>query len=148
MFLRPVGAGVVVCRVPVGFRQNRQLYWCPQRSVQEAVVVAAEVGLEMNTKRGHAFITPRPKYERGAEKTEANLGSCPCIYIQGWRGLMFLARTSGLVTGLNAQIIYANEKYSIQQGTEPRLEHIQNPDTETRGKPIAAYAVLFLSPGG
>ena len=123
------------CRqIETAFRQNKDLYACTAGAVQQAIIVAAQVGLELNTKKGHAFLTPRL-----SKKT----GNTACVYIQGWRGLMHLARKSGIVTSVNAQIIYANEKYHVQQGTDPRVDHTQNLDPDKRGKPIAAYAVLF-----
>jgi len=127
------------CRqIETAFRQSRDLYECAEGAVQQAVIVAAEVGLELNTKRGHAFLTPR----KSKDKTKTY-----CVYIQGWRGLMHLARQSGLVVGLNAQIIYDGEPYAYQQGSSPRLDHTPAIEASKRVTPVACYAVLFMVKG-
>lgn len=60
-----------------------------------------------------------------------------------YKGLLKLARQSGGVKSLSADVIKENDKYDYQMGTEQFLTH--RPALGGRGKTIAAYCVVHYS---
>lgn len=62
-----------------------------------------------------------------------------------YKGLIQLAYRSGMVESMNAEVIYENDAYTIEYGTNRQLNHV--PKIGDRGKPIAAYAVCTLTNG-
>lgn len=64
----------------------------------------------------------------------------------GYRGLMKLARRSGQVASIDAQVVYLNDGFDIQLGSEPRIDHRPMLEGE-RGNFRGAYAYARLSTG-
>jgi recombination protein RecT len=62
-------------------------------------------------------------------------------------GLMKLARNSGEILSLHAEIVYKGEHFAVILGDEPRIEHERNLDLADNAQPIACYAVATLRSG-
>ena len=111
--------------------RNEDLQRCTLESVLDAIRVSATLKLEPTGILGEGYLISYG----GKAQFEA-----------GYRGLMKLARRSGLVAAMDAQIVYMADPFAIDLGTEPRISH--QPTTEgTRGNYRGAYAWARLTMG-
>lgn len=120
------------------FRTTPKLAECDPRSVFAAVIQSAQLGLEVGL-MGEAHLVPF-----GGQ----------CQLIPGYTGLMKLARNSGLVIDIYAEVVRMNDKFSLVLGLDRNLKH--EPMTaqggfpasdEERGDVIGFYAVGVLKDG-
>jgi recombination protein RecT len=120
------------------FRMTPKLAECDPRSVFAAVIQSSQLGLEVGL-MGEAHLVPF-----GGQ----------CQLIPGYTGLMKLARNSGLVTDIYAEVVRMNDKFALKLGMERNLEH--EPLTtaggfpasdEERGEVVGFYAVGVLKDG-
>lgn len=114
---------------------NYRLMECSPTSVLGCVIQAAQLGLEVNTPLGHAYLVPyriKGKYQ--------------CQLQIGYRGMIDLARRSGQMVSTSAHIVYENDKFEYEYGLDEKLVH--KPNLSDRGNPIASYAVAKLHGGG
>jgi recombination protein RecT len=113
-------------------RKNPKLATCKPESLLAAMMTCAQLGLEPNDPRALAYLIPY-----GSE----------CQLIIGWRGYIELAMRSGMVTSIQAQVVYERDQFEYEQGLELKLRHIPYLGMEDRGKLIAAYAIAVMSNG-
>lgn len=114
---------------------NPQLSKCTPKSFLGAMMSAAQLGLEPNTPLGQAYIIPYKN--KGVDEAQFQIG---------YKGLIDLAYRSGEVELVQAQIVYANDKFECQYGLEPKLVHV--PADSDRGEPIKVYAMFKTKSGG
>lgn len=103
---------------------------CSPNSILLGVSQCAEIGLELGTFLGHAYLVPY----KGTAQLQI-----------GWRGFIELARRSGLIRGISAEVVYQRDEFKIVKGLEPKLEHV--PALSDRGRPIGAYAIATFKDG-
>jgi len=120
------------------FRMTPKLADCDPRSVFAAVIQSSQLGLEIGL-MGEAHLVP--------------FGN-QCQLIPGYTGLMKLARNSGLVIDIYAEVVRVNDKFSLKLGMNRDLQH--EPLTaaggfpssdEERGEVAGFYAVGVLKDG-
>lgn len=109
---------------------------CSSQSLLLAVMNMARLGLEPGGALGHCYLVPFRDKDRGLE----------CQLIIGWRGLVALARRSGVIRRLEAHPVHANDLFVCEFGTDPKLIHTPALAGE-RGEIVAAYAVAQLADG-
>lgn len=112
--------------------RNPLLLECTPLSFVSAVITAAQLGLEPVGPLQEAYLVP---YKNG--KT----GQYEAQFMVGYRGLIKLARNSGEIASIEAHVVYENDHFKYQYGTNPFIEHV--PAQGERGKRIAVYAVAF-----
>jgi len=112
---------------------NRQpkILQCTQESVLRAVMGASELGLDISGTLGEAYLVPY-----GQE----------CQLIIGYKGLAKLARQSGEVKRIEAEVVYQHDRFDFEKGTTLRLSF--SPNLGERGNPIGAYALVEFVDGG
>jgi recombination protein RecT len=108
---------------------NYQLQQCDPLSIWRCVVTFAEWQLHPNPATGLCYMVP---YKGKAQ---------PQL---GYRGMIELARRSGLVTNVEARVIYQADRFKVAFGFNPVLEHVPHIGSG-RGDPIGAYAQARLS---
>lgn len=120
-------------RVALGeLRTNTKLLECNPHSLMNAIVKASQLGLEVGSAMGHAYLVPY--------KTE-------CTLIIGYRGMIALARRSGEIQSITARVVYARDAFELEYGLEEKLRHV--PSTEADPGPVTyVYAVAKLRDGG
>lgn len=97
-----------------------------------AVMQASHLGLEIGGALGQAYLVP----------FKGSVTMMP-----GYRGLLSLARRSGQVTSINAEIVYENDTFDLSLGIEITVLH--KPFLKgDRGDPILAYMVAHFKDGG
>lgn len=114
-------------------RVTPKLQQCSPQSFLGAMMSAATLGLEVNTPLGHAYLVPY--------KTE-------CTLIIGYRGMMELARRSGVVRSIRAVVVREGDTFEVVEGLHPSLEHRPSTDPGRSDKAIThVYAVAALADG-
>jgi recombination protein RecT len=65
----------------------------------------------------------------------------------GYKGLLALARRSGEISTITAEVVHANDTFAYQLGDEPMIDHKPSLEDEP-GEPIFVYAIAKLKDGG
>lgn len=111
------------------------LFDCDPRSFLAAGVACAQMGLEPNDPRGLAYLLPFNDKRRGKVVQ----------LIIGYRGMIELARRSGQVTAVNAEVVYAGDQFSYELGLYRDLKHHRDDDGDEDPTTIThAYAVAQI----
>ncbi len=107
-------------------RTTPRLLDCELKSLFQKTMIAAQLGLELNTPLGHAYLVPF---------REKNIWNCQLI--PGYRGFIELMGRAGYT--IESQLVFENDEYEMQRGLHPVLNH--KPVRGDRGKLVAAYAI-------
>lgn len=116
---------------------NQQLAQCTPRSFLGAMMTAAQLGMEVNTPLGQAYLIP---YYNGKDRV------LECQFQLGYKGLVDLAFRSGEVVTVGAYTVYEHDEFTYELGLEPKLVH--RPATTDRGNPVYYYAIFRTKAGG
>lgn len=114
---------------------NPKLGLCTPKSFLGAMMSAAQLGLEPNTPLGQAYLIPYKN--KGVDEVQFQIG---------YKGLIDLAYRSGEVELVQAQMVYANDKFECCYGLEPKLVHV--PADGERGEAVKVYAMFKTKSGG
>lgn len=114
---------------------NPKLASCTPSSFLGAMMTSAQLGLEVNTPLGQAYVLPY-----------LNKGTLEAQFQLGYKGLIDLAYRSGEVESIQAHVVYANDEFECEYGLEPKLTH--KPADSNRGEPVKVYAVFKTKSGG
>lgn len=112
-------------------QQNQKLRECSPESIYLALLACAVCGLEPGSLHGHAYLVPF------AGKAQ---------FMAGYRGLIKMAKRSGEVTNISANVVHQQDTFEIDLGSEPRVIH--RPKLGMRGDIIGAYAIAKMAHGG
>ncbi|CAA0129282.1 Protein RecT [Mycolicibacterium vanbaalenii] len=111
-------------------RQTPALARCTPESFLGALLTASQLGLEPGP-IGESYFVPF-----GRDVT----------FIPGYRGLIKLARNSGQLVDIWAEIVYSNDEFDYTLGLHRDLKHV--PAKGDRGEPTHVYAAAELKDGG
>lgn len=114
---------------------NPKLGDCTPESFLGAMMTSAQLGLEVNTPLGQAYVLPY-----------INKGTLEAQFQLGYKGLIDLAYRSGEVEIIQAQVVYANDEFEYEYGTETKLKH--KPALKDRGEPVSVFAMFKTKSGG
>ena len=118
-------------------QNNQKLAECSPVSFLNAMMNAAQLGLEPNTPLGQAYIIP---YFNGKTK-------CHEAQFQiGYKGLLALAYRTRMFRTIQAHTVYENDRFEYAFGLDEKLIHV--PAMSNRGEPIYFYALYKLDNGG
>lgn len=116
---------------------------CEPISLLGAMLACASFGLEPNTPLGHAYLIPFKK------STKQN-GKWVDVYqvqlIIGYRGYIDLARRSGNMISIHADVVYDGDDFSFEYGSHQHLRHVPK-GVRTKRSKLWAYAHAKLSDG-
>jgi len=101
-------------------------------SFVNAIIQASHLGLEIGGTLGQAYLVPF--------KGEIKM-------MPGYRGLIALARRSGEISSIKAEVVYEKDTFELVLGLETKVTHIPNLDGD-RGEPKLAYMVANFKDGG
>lgn len=118
-------------------RSTPGLAACEPMSFLAAMMSAAQLGLEPNTPLGQAYLLPYKNNKKNITEVQFQIG---------YKGLIDLAYRSGEVEVVQAQCVYANDKFECEYGIEPKLKHI--PADGERGELVKVYAMFRTKSGG
>lgn len=117
-------------------RRTPELQECTLQSVLGAFMQAAQLGLEPGL-LGQCYLIPFRNRKTGQKE---------CQFVIGYKGMIDLARRSGNIESIYAQVVKENDEFEYQYGLDPDLKH--KPAMKDRGKTIGAYAVAKFKDGG
>lgn len=121
-------------------RTTRDLDKTTPESFFGCVMQAAQLGLEVNTPNGHAYLIPR---------RNNRAGTMECTLIVGYQGMIELALRSGKVEKIWTRVVREGDHFRVRYGLEEDIEHEPAIDADRETRPIAyVYAVAALSTGG
>ncbi|SFI76485.1 recombinase RecT [Nitrosomonas sp. Nm34] len=125
-----------MCRVALNELRNNE--YLAKLAIQNpasfvnAIVQASHLGLEIGGVLGQAYLVPY--------KNEIKM-------IPGYRGLISMARRSGEISSINAEIVYENDEFDLELGIQTKVKHKPKLNGD-RGKPMIAYMVAHFKSGG
>ncbi len=108
------------------------LRMCTPVSIFRATMQAAELGLEPGSALGEAYLVPY--------KSE-------CQLIPGYRGLVTLARRSGEISNIWAEVVYEGDEFEAKYGLHPDVLHVPKFQTQDASKIQFAYACARFRTG-
>ena len=114
---------------------NPKLGSCTPQSFLGAMMTSAQLGLEVNTPLGQAYVLPY-----------SNKGVLEAQFQLGYKGLIDLAYRSGEVEVIQAHVVHENDEFECEYGLNPRLSH--KPADHDRGEAVKVYAVFKTKSGG
>jgi recombination protein RecT len=106
-------------------------------SVILAAINCASVGLEPNTPLREASLIPRK-----------NKGVDECQLVIEYRGLIKLARRSGELSTIYAEVVHERDTFTYTRGLDPRIDHIPYDGDDDPGQLTHCYAVAKFKDGG
>lgn len=115
---------------------NPDLLECDRGSLLKSCIQAAELGLSLNPTLGEGDILK--VWNNRTKRNDAQ-------FRPRYMGLMKLARQSGEVMKIEAEIVRENDEFLIQKGDDPRLEH--RIKLGNRGEMVGAYCIWTLKDG-
>lgn len=126
----------------------------PERFARSILLAAARQPALLNADKTSLFLAAQTAAQLGLD-CSGTLGSGYLVpyggkvtLIIGYRGLIDLARRSKEIVSLQANVVYAADKFEVTLGTAPSIVHVPAFHAAERGDVVAAYAVAELVGGG
>lgn len=113
------------------FQANDYLAGMDPNSIRDAIVNVSLTGISLNPVLKMAYLVPR----KGK-----------CVLDVSYIGLIKIVTDTGSVKNIEAKIVYSNEPFEIQQGTNPYIKHGISP-TKDKGQMVGCYSVATLNDG-
>ena len=120
----------------VAVSRNEALLECTGTSVLKALMDSAELGLDCSGVLGQGYLVPFRNKDTGAKEA---------VFIAGYRGLITLARRSGMINDVVAYPVYRSDRFKISLGTDQEIVHEPDVDIERQDNDIiGAYLVAHI----
>lgn len=110
------------------YNKTPKLRDCTPQSLLACLMDCSQLGLEPDGRKAHLI-------PYGNQ----------CQLIVDYKGLVELARRSGDIADIHADVVHEKDHFDFQFGNDSRLVH--KPTLTDRGKPIAAYSYVRLKDG-
>lgn len=120
------------------FRLNPQLAECSVPSVLGYFMQAAACGLEPASALGQCYPVPFNNKKTGQKE---------CQFMLSYRGMLSIARRSGEIASVVAEVVHEKDEFSIEYGMEPKLIHKPYIDGDP-GVMRGAYVVVRFKAEG
>ena len=146
-------ANAVGASLPSGYKQDRfirllltaantnpDLFTCDPRSFLAAGVAAAQLGLEPNDARGLAYLIPFEENKKDPDTGKWTTTKKVQLII-GYKGMLDLARRSGIVSSINAFPVFKGDTFTYSLGLDPTLHHVPGDHDENPDDLTHVYAV-------
>ena len=126
------------------FQRNPDLFACMgtaggKASVWASVMTAAQLGLEIGSHLGQAFMIPRKSKKQG--------GAVMCSFQLGYQGLIQLAYNSGVLADIRCRPVYKGERFEYVDGIKPRVFHVPTDQAKGDEDLHAVYCILKMTSG-
>lgn len=124
---------------------NPKLLECDRDSLLAGIMTGAQLGVELNTPLGQAYLIPR---KRSIKLPNGQWQKVMEAQFQlGYQGIIDLAYRSGNYTDLYCEEVYSNDSFYYKLGLKRDLEH-RPCEAEERGELTHIYAVYHTKNGG
>lgn len=120
---------------------------CTPASFLAAGVTSAQLGLEPNDPRGLAYLIPFEKNTKYKDDQGRDQWRKEKVvnFIIGYKGMLDLARRSGMVSSIHAFPVYDGDVFEYELGLTPTLKHVPGDHDEDPLKLTHVYAVANVS---
>jgi len=115
---------------------------CSMQSLVGGVMISSQLGLELNTPLGHAYLIP---YKRSIKQGNNWTQVEEAQFQIGYQGIIDLAYRTGLYLFIDATPVYSNDEFSYQLGLHRDLIH--KPTEGEPGELIGIYAQYEMKNG-
>lgn len=134
--------------VLTALNKTPELRNCTPASFLGAMMTSAQLGLEINSPLGLAYVLPYKNNKKVKDATgkEVWVTQMEAQFQLGYRGMIDLAYRGGDVELIQAHIVYENDTFEFEYGLDPQLKHI--PAKSNRGAMTYAYAMFKTKSGG
>jgi recombination protein RecT len=132
-----IDPGKMIRVVITSMMRTPKLAQCTTASITRCVLEASQLGLMPDGVTGMAWLIPFKNNKANPPVMEAQL-------MVGYRGMLALARQSGAVKSIHAQVVHEKDEFEYTLGDNPGVKHVPPKLGEGRGKPIGAYALARL----
>jgi recombination protein RecT len=132
---RTIPPDYIIRTVMTSVRKNPGLLECSVTSLAGAVMEAAALGLVPDNTLGLAYFVPFFNSKKGCKEAQLMVG---------YKGFIALAKRTGDLAKIEADVVYESDHFVVQQGTKSELVHIP---AYRGGEVVAAYAVATYSNG-
>jgi recombination protein RecT len=112
---------------------------CEATSFMGSLLQALQLGLEVNTPLGQAYLIPRKKKEGNG------MFHWECNFQIGYQGLLDLCYRYGKYKMITAEVVYDSDYFDYRYGTKQFLDH--RPEWKKDAKPIKVWALYELENG-
>ncbi len=133
---RHMNADKLIRVAMTSIQRNPKLMDCSRQSLLGCIMTCAALGLEPDQFLGQAYLVPF--WNEKKKCNEAQL-------IPGYRGYIALARRTGEVQSVSAQVVYQADRFDLQYGINEKLEHV--PAEGDRGEVRGAYVIFRYKDG-
>lgn len=135
-----VGIDRLIRTAITALTQTPRLAECSQQSFIGCLLTCAQLGLEPNTPLGEAFLIPRHMKNRATGRKEWTT-----TFQTGYKGDIALAYRSGMVTGVEADVVRAGDRFVWAKGLDRKLEHTYSDASDREEQAIThAWAVVRI----
>lgn len=129
----------------VAASKNPKIFECTQESICKSLMDASAMGLDCSGTLGSGYLVPFKKNTKdGSGKWSSRM---ECQFMPGYRGLIDLARRGGQVADIQVHMVYAQDTWDIEMGTEPKIKHKPYLGADRREEYIVVYAVAIMRDG-
>lgn len=118
--------------VEIAIKSSPLLINCSDDSIVKSIIKCASLGLDPKPEEGHVYFSPNTKTRE-------------CTARIGYRGLIFLAYSRGIIKKFETQTVYKGEIFKHQFGTNAFLNHERHLECEEIE--IGYYARIIFSDG-
>jgi recombination protein RecT len=127
----------IVRIVMTALNTTRDLAECTPESFFGCVMQAAQLGLEVNTPLGHAYLIPR-----------RIKGTLTCTLIVGYQGMIDLALRSDKVVKIWTRTVHEGDEFEVHYGLTENIIHKPSKQAGRLARPLEwVYCVAELSNG-
>ena len=114
--------------------KNPRLLDCTPASLMGCLLDLSQLGIEPDGRKAHLI-----PFKDNRNNTVI------CTLIVDYKGLVDLARRSGEISDIHADVVCKKDEFNYSFGSEGKLVH--KPALKERGEPIAAYSFVKLKDG-
>ena len=116
---------------------NSKLQECEPITIIAAFMQSTQLGLEINTALGQAYLIPFKNNRNGKMEAQFQIG---------YQGLLSLAHRTKEYKSIIAHSVYLEDEFDYQYGSDPFVKH--KPAKKRTGEPIYYYAIYKTITGG
>jgi len=135
-------------------RRTPELVRCTPASFMGSLLQAAQLGLEVNTPLGYAWLIPRrdwsaEKWLRDNNDLAPGQEIWECTLMLGYQGMLALSDRSSRIKQITAMAVRFGDAFSHVYGTEQHLRWVPSEEADREKQPIThAWALAHLHGGG
>jgi recombination protein RecT len=123
--------------------KNADLLKCTAESWALAIQTCAQQGLYPDSGLGYMYLVPRKNKKKQADGTYVTLEEVSAM--RGYQGDIRLARNSGEIADIYAEVVYAKDTYKVTKGLSRNIVHEPYDGDDDPGPLKACYAVAKLT---